>query len=171
MVYDKHSSTFYRNKISPSIVGGRIECDFELPADSPTPYEEYVLSEDYEFRTSTLQYDQATDEFYLHVKTRKIDTDGEAVEFEGSDDTEHQTVLGIDLGVNSLAIASTGTFWSGDEYDHWIQEFGKTPHRDATAWNTSRSQRLASTRETRTSMAQTVHPHSCQRDSGRSRCT
>ncbi len=111
MVYDKRSSTFYRNKISLSTVGERIECDFELPADSPTPYEEYVLSEDYEFRTSTLQYDQATDEFYLHVKTRKIDTDGEAVEFEGSDDTEHQTVLGIDLGVNSLAVASTGTFW------------------------------------------------------------
>jgi len=56
-----------------------------------------VLSDDYEFRTSTLQYDQATDEFYFHVKTRKIDTDGETVEIEVSDDTEHQTVLGIDL--------------------------------------------------------------------------
>ncbi|NHN64338.1 IS200/IS605 family element transposase accessory protein TnpB [Haloarcula sp. JP-Z28] len=125
MVYDKRSATFYRNKISLSTVNGRIECDFELPADSLTPYEEYVLSEDYEFRTSTLQYDQATSEFYFHVKTRKIDTDGEPVEAEGSDDTGHQTVLGIDLGVNSLAVASTGTFWSGDEYDHWIQEFEK----------------------------------------------
>ena len=125
MVYDKRSATFYRNKISLSTVNGRVECDFELPADSPTPYEEYVLSEDYEFRTSTLQYDQATDEFYFHVKTRKVNKDGEAVEIEGSDETEHQTVLGIDLGVNSLAVASTGTFWSGDEYDHWIQEFEK----------------------------------------------
>ena len=125
MVYDKRSATFYRNKISLSTVNGRVECDFELPADSPTPYEEYVLSEDYEFRTSTLQYDQATDEFYFHVTTRKVDEEGEAVEIEGSDDTEHQTVLGIDLGVNSLAVASTGTFWSGDEYDHWIQEFEK----------------------------------------------
>jgi putative transposase len=59
MVYDKRSATFYRNKISLSTVNGRIEVDFELPADSPTPYEEYVLSEDYEFRTSTLQYDQS----------------------------------------------------------------------------------------------------------------
>jgi putative transposase len=59
-----------------------------LPADSPTPYEEYVLSEDYECRTSTLQYDQATDEFYFHVTTRKIDDDGEAVEAEGSDDPD-----------------------------------------------------------------------------------
>ena len=125
MVYDKRSATFYRNKISLSTVSGRVECDFELPADSPTPYEECVLSEDYEFRTSTLQYDQATDEFYFHVKTRKIDDEGEAVEVEDSDDTGHQTVLGVDLGVNSLAVASTGTFWSGDEYDHWIREFEK----------------------------------------------
>jgi len=56
-VYDKRSATFYRNKISLSTVNGRVEVDFELPADSPTPYEEYVLSEAYEFRTSTLQYD------------------------------------------------------------------------------------------------------------------
>ncbi|MFB6162023.1 MAG: RNA-guided endonuclease InsQ/TnpB family protein [Halococcoides sp.] len=129
MVYDKRSATVYRNKISLSTVNGRIECDFELPADSPTPYEEYVLSEDYEFRTSTLQYDQATDEFYFHVKTRKVDTGGEAVEIEVSNDTEHQTVLGIDLGVNSLAVSSTGTFWSGDEYDHWIQEFDTAGHK------------------------------------------
>ena len=60
-----------------------------------------------------------------HVKTRKVETDGEGVEGEDSDDTEHSTVLGIDLGVNSLAVPSTGTFWSGDEFDHWIQEFEK----------------------------------------------
>jgi hypothetical protein len=41
LVYDKRSATFYRNKISLSTVNGRIEVDFELPADSPTPYEEY----------------------------------------------------------------------------------------------------------------------------------
>ena len=125
IVFDKRSATFYRNKISLATVNGRVEFEFELPAGSPTPYEEYVLSEVYEFRTSTLQYDQASDEFYFHVTTRKVDDDGEAVEIEVSDDTGHQTVLGIDLGVNSLAVASTGTFWSGDEYDHWIHEFEK----------------------------------------------
>jgi len=63
MVYDKRSATFYRNKASLSTVNGRVECDFELPTDSPTPYEQYVLSEDYEFRASTLQYDEVADEF------------------------------------------------------------------------------------------------------------
>ncbi len=119
MVYDKRSATFYRDRVSLSTVNRRVECDFEFPSGSPTPYERYVLSEDYEFRASTLQYDKATDEFYFHITTRKYDSD----ESEGSTDTEHQTVLGIDLGVNSLAVASTGTFWQGDDYDHWWREF------------------------------------------------
>ena len=121
MDYDKRSATFYRNKASLATVEGRVECSFVLPADSPTPYEEYVLSADYEFRESTLRYDAATDEFYLHISTRKSDDD------EVSADTGHsdQTVLGIDLGVNSLAVSSTGTFWQGDDYDHFCREFEK----------------------------------------------
>ncbi|EFW91074.1 IS1341-type transposase [Haladaptatus paucihalophilus DX253] len=124
MVYDKRSATFYRDRISLSTVNGRVECDFELPANSPTPYERYVLSEEYEFRASTLQYDKETDGFYFHITTRKYDgedEDGPKV----SADTEHQTVLGIDLGINSLAVASTGMFWQGDNYDHWCREFEK----------------------------------------------
>ena len=122
MVYDKRSATFYRNKVSLSTVNGRVECDFKLPSDSPTPYEQYVLSEEFEFRASTLQYDKATDEFYFHITTLKYDNDTDT---EVSVDTAHQTVLGIDLGVNSLAVASTGRFWNGDNYDHWCREFEK----------------------------------------------
>ncbi|PSQ07687.1 transposase [Halobacteriales archaeon QS_6_71_20] len=142
MDYDTRSATFYRNKVSLATVEGRVEPSFVLPADSPTPYEWYVLSEDYEFRESTLRYDAATDEFYLNISTRRIDGVDEtrSVSFahqnakrsgddgaEVSSDTEHpsQTVLGIDLGVNSLAVASTGTFWQGDDYDHWCREFEK----------------------------------------------
>ena len=97
MLYDKRSATFYRNEVSLSTVNGRVECEFELPTDSPTPYEQYVLSDEYEFRANTLQYDRATDEFYFHITTRKYDDD----EFEVSADTGHpdETVLGIDLGV------------------------------------------------------------------------
>jgi IS605 OrfB family transposase len=126
MLYDKRSATFYRNKVSLSTVNGRVECDFELPSDSPTPYEHYVLSEEFEFRASTLQYDAVDDEFYFHITTRKYDSEGDdGDDAEVSEDTEHQTVLGIDLGVNSLAVSSTGRFWQGDDYDHWIQEFEK----------------------------------------------
>jgi len=121
MDYDTRSATFYRNKASLATVEGRVECPFVLPADSPTPYERYVLSEDYEFRESTLRYDPTDDEFYLHISTRRYDSDS----FEGSEDAGHQTVLGIDLGVNSLAVSSTGSFWHGDDYDHWAREFEK----------------------------------------------
>ncbi len=125
MLYDKRSATFYRNKVSLSTVNGRVECEFELPSDSPTPYERYVLSEEFEFRASTLQYDTVDDEFYFHITTRKYDSEGDGEPSEVSADTEHQTVLGIDLGVNSLAVASTGRFWQGDDYDHWSREFEK----------------------------------------------
>ncbi|MBP2250360.1 IS605 OrfB family transposase [Halarchaeum solikamskense] len=141
MDYDTRSATFYRNKVSLATVEGRVEPSFVLPADSPTPYERYVLSENYEFRESTLRYDAATDEFYLNISTRRIDSVDETCVSsahqnakrsgdadEGiSADTGHpdQTVLGIDLGVNSLAVASTGTFWQGDDYDHWCREFEK----------------------------------------------
>ncbi|WP_436926261.1 RNA-guided endonuclease InsQ/TnpB family protein [Halosimplex amylolyticum] len=126
MLYDKRSATFYRTKVSLSTVNGRVECDFELPSDSPTPYEQYVLSEAFEFRASTLQYDAIDDEFYFHITTRKYDSEGDDGEdAEVSADTGYQTVLGIDLGVNSLAVASTGRFWQGDDYDHWCREFEK----------------------------------------------
>ena len=125
MLYDKRSATFYRNKVSLSTVNGRVECDFELPSDSSTPYEQYVLSDEFEFRASTLQYDAVDDEFYFHITTRKYDSIGDGEPSEVSADTKHQTVLGIDLGVNSLAVASTGRFWQGDDYDHWCREFEK----------------------------------------------
>ncbi|HMB49496.1 MAG TPA: transposase, partial [Natronoarchaeum rubrum] len=75
ILYDKRSATFYRNKVSLSTVNGRVECDFEIPSDSPTPYERYVLSEDYEFRESTLRYDAVDDEFYIQLSTRQTDGD------------------------------------------------------------------------------------------------
>ena len=124
VVYDKRSATFSRSEVSLSTVNGRAECEFVFPADSPTPYERYIVDDDYEFRMATLQYDDVTDGFYLHLSTRKYDGVDEA-DSEASTDTEHQTVLGIDLGVNSLAVASTGTFWQGDDYDHWVREFEK----------------------------------------------
>ena len=46
------------------------------------------------------------------------------------DDTDttigHRTVL----GVNQLAVASTGRFWSADEFDHWNQEYQKRRVRE-----------------------------------------
>jgi IS605 OrfB family transposase len=56
---------------------------------------------------------------HIHTKT-EVEPDTSA-----QDTTENETVLGVDLGVNNLAVASTGTFWTGDEFDHWRQEYEK----------------------------------------------
>jgi transposase len=164
MLYDKRSATFYRNKVSLSTINGRVKCEFELPSDSPTPYEQYVLSEEFEFRASTLQYDAVDDEFYFHITTRKYDSDGDGDPSEVSEDTEHQTVLGIDLGVNSLAVSSTGRFWQGDDYDHWCREFEKRRGEMQQRGTQTAHNALLRLGKRRRSVAQTVHPHCRQRD-------
>lgn len=123
MDYDKRSSTIHYSEVSLSTLSGRVECDYVLPSGSPTPYEWYLLDDSREIRTSTLHHDEASDEFFLHVSTRVYDSDAD-----GPTDTEHphpSTVLGIDLSVNTLTVASTGRFWHGNDYDHWNREFEK----------------------------------------------
>ena len=39
--------------------------------------------------------------------------------------TENGTVLGVDLGVNDLAVTSTGSFWTDEEFDHRRREYEK----------------------------------------------
>ena len=60
-------------------------------------------------------------DWYLHASMRKVEADEETPESE----SKHRTVLGVDLGVNNLAVASTGRFWSGDEFNHWRREYEK----------------------------------------------
>jgi IS605 OrfB family transposase len=128
VVYDKRSATFHRDHVSLATVNGRVECDYVLP-DNPegTPIGEYLLNGDYEFRTSTLQYDRSTDSFYLHARMRRS-TDEQAQSTNSSEDAKHRTVLGVDLNVDgSLAVTSTGAFiGNADEMNHRRREYEKT---------------------------------------------
>jgi len=117
VVYDKRSATFHRDHVSLSTVDGRIECEYILPDNAETPPTKYVADEEFEFRMGHLQYRDG--DWYLHASMqRETDKTPES-------DAEHSTVLGVDLGVNNLAVASTGTFWSGDEFNHWRREYEK----------------------------------------------
>jgi len=128
VVYDKRAATFHRDHVSLSTVNGRLECDYVLPDDAEgTPIGKYLLNDDYEFRTSTLQYDRSTESFYLHARMRRTeDTDQE--QSGACSETEHRTVLGVDLNVDgSLAVTSTGAFIeNADEMNHRRREFEKT---------------------------------------------
>jgi len=121
--YDKRAATFHDDHVSLSTVNGRIEADYVLPADeTDTPFEAYLGGDEWEFRTSTLHYDGFADEFWFHIGFKRIEENIDSTHTD-ADVPEHNTVLGIDLGVETLAVASTGTFWTGDELDHWHREF------------------------------------------------
>jgi len=51
------------------------------------------------------------------------------MEFDTVDDGNdgHSTVLSLDLGVENVAVTSTGEFWKGSELNHWHREFEKRP--------------------------------------------
>jgi IS605 OrfB family transposase len=116
--YDKRSATFHDGHASLSTVGGRITAEYVLPDEArDTPHSEYLFSDEFQTTGATLHYRETTDEFYLHVRT-KADVDS-------PEPRENTTVLGVDLGVENLAVTSTGVFWSGSELAHWHREYEK----------------------------------------------
>ncbi|TKX65664.1 MULTISPECIES: RNA-guided endonuclease TnpB family protein [Halorubrum] len=120
LVYDKRCATFNDDHATLSTVEDRITAEYVLPdASRETPHSEYLFNDDYELTGAELHYRDG--EFYLHVRT-KAD-----VESETADDgnTEHSTVLGVDLGIENVAVTSTGRFWTGSELNHWHREFEK----------------------------------------------
>jgi putative transposase len=121
--YDKRAATFHTDHVSLSTVDGRIKADYVLPADETnTPFEEYLNGDEWEFRTSTLHYKPFDDEFWLHIGFKRSEEDTDSTQTNAAV-PGHNTVLGIDLGVENLVVASTGRFWTGDELDHWHREF------------------------------------------------
>ncbi|WP_323676699.1 transposase [Halorubellus sp. PRR65] len=120
LVYDKRCATFNDDHATLSTVDGRITAQYILPDEScETPHSEYLFDDEYEVTGAELHYRDG--EFYLHVRTKAV-VESETPE-EG--DVEHSTVLGVDLGIENVAVTSTGTFWSGSELNHWRREFEK----------------------------------------------
>jgi IS605 OrfB family transposase len=119
-VYDKRCATFHGEYVSLATVDGRIEVEYVLPdSDRDTPHNRYLDNDDYEVTSAELHNKDG--EWFLHLRTKA------EMEFDMPDQatTGHRTVLGVDLGVNQLAVTSTGTFWSGHEFDHWRREYEK----------------------------------------------
>ena len=114
--YDQRSATFNADHATLSTVEGRITAEYVLPdEDRDTPHAKYLFGDEYETTGATLHYRE--DGFYLHVRTKADVADPEP--------PENGTVLGLDLGVENIAVTSTGVFWSGDELNHWHREYEK----------------------------------------------
>ena len=120
VVYDKRCATFHDDHVSLATIDGRIAVEYVLPdGGRDTPHSRYLDNDDYEVTGAELHNKDG--EWFLHLRTKaemESDTPEQAT-------TEHSTVLGVDLGVNQLTVTSTGTFWSGDEFDHWRREYEK----------------------------------------------
>ncbi|MFC7141164.1 RNA-guided endonuclease InsQ/TnpB family protein [Halosimplex aquaticum] len=118
VVYDHRTATFHDEYVSLATTDGRIKVDYVLPdEDSETPHSEYLFSDDYETTGAELHYRDGTWVLHVHCKLEvKSDTSEQTT-------SENGAVLGVDLGVNNLAVTSTGTFWTGDEFDHWRREY------------------------------------------------
>ncbi|MFO8114746.1 MAG: transposase [Halorubrum sp.] len=120
VVYDHRSATFHDDCVSLATIDGRVECEYVLPDSlGGTPHEQYLFSEDYEVTGAELHRKHG--EWQLHVRC-KTDVETDTLD---QATPENGTVLGVDLGVNQLAVSSTGTFWTGNEFDHWRGEYEK----------------------------------------------
>jgi putative transposase len=111
--YNQRNATFHEDSATLSTVNGRVTVEYVLPdEDRDTPHSAYLFNE-YETTGATLH--RRNGEFYLHVRTR--------ADVDAPDLPENGTVLGVDLGIENIAVTSTGTFWSGDELAHWRTEY------------------------------------------------
>jgi IS605 OrfB family transposase len=132
VVYDKRCATFHDDHASLSTIEGRIEVRYVLPdEDRDSPHARYLFNDDYEVTGAELHYRDG--DWFLHVRT-KADIEPETPNKAA---TEHSTVLGVDLGVNNLAVTSTGTFWTADEFNHWKREYERrrgSLQRTGTRW-------------------------------------
>ena len=54
---------------------------------------------------------------------------------------ENGTVLGVDLGIENIAVTSTGTFWSADELTHWRTEYVERRRRSGMRYTVGARER------------------------------
>lgn len=112
IVYNKNAVTYRDHYCTLATVNGRVTADYVLPEAADNPQTRYLRSDEWELRESTLHYRDG--EYYLHIGVAK---DHEVPE------AEDGTVLGVDLGVKTLAATSTGKFLSGGPLYHRRREY------------------------------------------------
>ena len=114
VAFDTRTMTVFDDRtVSLTTTGERVRCDLKL-AEGGGYQSRYLDDESWEPAKSSLHYRDG--EFALHVGFRTPRPDVEPP-------TEGATVLGVDLGVETLAVTSTARFFSGGELAHRREEF------------------------------------------------
>jgi len=118
VTYDSRTMTVFADKEQVSLTThgdhSRVRADLVLPEAEDGFQHQYLDSDEWEPTESTLHYRNG--EWYLHLGFRRPNQHAEEV-------TENGTVLGVDLGVNEIAVTSTARFFSAGELNHRRREF------------------------------------------------
>lgn len=121
-VFDRRTLTVFpdQEKITLTTLGdhSRVHADLRLPESDDGYQHEYLQSDNWEYSESTLHYRDG--EWYIHLGYRtpkQADTDEST--------TQHGAVLGVDFGVNQIAVTSTARFFDAGELNHRRREFEK----------------------------------------------
>ncbi|MFC7140015.1 RNA-guided endonuclease InsQ/TnpB family protein [Halosimplex aquaticum] len=116
--YDTRTMTvFDDDTVSLSTTESRVRCELALPDADDGYQRQYLDSDAWSATESTLTARDGN--YFLHIGFRRPKTDTER------NTAEDGTVLGIDLGVENLAVTSTASFFSGRELTHNLREFEK----------------------------------------------
>jgi len=116
--YDTRTMTLFDDDtVSLSTTDSRIRCELALPHADDGYQRQYLDSDEWSVTESTLTARDG--DYFLHIGFRREKTETER------NITEDGTVLGVDLGIENLAVTSTAYFFSGRELTHDLREFEK----------------------------------------------
>ncbi|MFA9517569.1 RNA-guided endonuclease InsQ/TnpB family protein [Halopenitus sp. H-Gu1] len=116
--YDARTMTLFEDDtVSLSTTESRVRCPLALPDADDGYQRQYIDSDTWSVTESTLTARDG--DYFLHIGFRRPKNDIER------NTAEDGTVLGVDLGIENLAVTSTASFISGRELTHDLREFEK----------------------------------------------
>jgi IS605 OrfB family transposase len=116
--YDTRTMTLFDDDtVSLSTTESRVRCPLALPDADDGYQRQYLDSDDWSVTESTLTARDG--DYFLHIGFRRGKNETE------QNTAEDGTVLGVDLGIENLAVTSTAYFFSGRELTHDLREFEK----------------------------------------------
>ena len=116
--YDTRTMTLFDDDtVSLSTTKSRVRCPLNLPNADDSYQRQYLDSDEWSVTESTLTARDG--DYFLHIGFRRHKNDTER------NTAEDGTVLGVDLGIENLAVTSTAYFSSGRELTHDLREFEK----------------------------------------------
>ena len=115
--YDTRTMTLFDDTVSLATTESRVRCDLALPKDDDGYQRQFLDSDQWDVTESTLTARDG--DYFLHIGFRRPKNETER------NTAEDGTVLGVDLGIENLAVTSTAYFFSGRELTHDLREFEK----------------------------------------------